>query len=111
MAAIAIIKSNIPLQGSPSSPTCYCDLLCHSIGDCCDDILDIGCGGNVPSSCVAAGFHDGCCTSSQPSCQGTNGTTSCYCDQLCYTVGDCCNDVSEIGCIHNTTTSKLIPTM
>ena len=23
-------------RGTP--PTCYCDALCHSLGDCCDDI-------------------------------------------------------------------------
>ena len=22
---------------------CYCDRLCHSLRDCCDDIIDIGC--------------------------------------------------------------------
>ena len=22
---------------------CYCDRLCHILGDCCDDILDISC--------------------------------------------------------------------
>ena len=29
------------LGGELSS--CYCDELCHRLGDCCDDILDIAC--------------------------------------------------------------------
>jgi hypothetical protein len=23
---------------------------------------------------------------------------SCYCDQYCYIVGDCCGDIEDIGC-------------
>ena len=31
------------------SPTgiCYCDEICHSVGDCCSDILDIDCYGKL----------------------------------------------------------------
>ena len=37
------------------SPTCinegcYCDHMCHSLGDCCSDIADIGCHFVISSS-------------------------------------------------------------
>ena len=41
-------------------------------------------------SCVDAGFV-GCCDSS---CY----VGSCYCDQICHTYGDCCDDIEDIGC-------------
>lgn len=67
--------------------------------DCCSDIQAIGCH-TAEGSCVKANFS-GCCTSDQVSCRGTGGTTSCYCDVLCYSVGDCCSDIGEIGCQNN----------
>ena len=39
---------------SSLSPTCtnngcYCDKVCHNYGDCCSDIVDIGCHPALPS--------------------------------------------------------------
>lgn len=43
--------------------------------------------------CVAAGFT-GCCNDTTSNCTGSNGT--CHCDQICYSLGDCCDDISDI---------------
>ena len=86
-------------QGSGGD--CYCDKQCHIYNDCCSDIDSIGCT-YTESSCVAANYS-GCCTGS--SCQGTGGDSSCYCDSLCYFVGDCCTDIASIGCYQNQTNS------
>ena len=40
--------------------------------------------------CVDAGFV-GCCVSG---CF----VGSCFCDQICYVFGDCCDDIADIGC-------------
>lgn len=49
-------------------------------------------------SCKAAGY-EGCCDPKQGAiCWGSGGDT-CYCDELCYSYGDCCHDVADIGCI------------
>ena len=98
---LIIFNHDLALQGSGGF--CYCDLLCYSYGDCCSDIADIGCVAQQESSCVTAGFSGGCCSSSEVSCEGTGGSTSCYCDQFCYQVGDCCNDIKNISCYENTT--------
>ncbi len=29
-------------------------------------------------------------------CLGSDGV--CYCDQVCYSFGDCCHDIQSIGC-------------
>ena len=83
--------------------SCYCDLLCYSIGDCCSDIAEAGCvnGSSTQSSCIAANFTQGCCTSG--TCHGV-GDTVCYCDQACHVFNDCCNDVNETGCLAPVTT-------
>ena len=50
--------------------------------------------------CVGQGF-DGCCNPNvQESCKGSddNALSPCFCDQVCYQYGDCCNDISQIGC-------------
>ena len=28
---------------SPTQGSCYCDALCYEFGDCCEDIIGIGC--------------------------------------------------------------------
>ena len=39
----------------------------------------------------------GCCDDNvEPSCRGSDGI--CYCDQSCYSHGDCCFDIQSIGC-------------
>ena len=30
-------------RGTLSFPDCYCDELCHRVGDCCPDIADVNC--------------------------------------------------------------------
>lgn len=51
-------------------------------------------------SCVNANFT-GCCTSGT-GCQGAGGL--CYCDLLCYSIGDCCSDIAQAGCVNGTVT-------
>jgi len=48
-------------------------------------------------SCVAAGLS-GCCK--EGSCIGfiKNITSSCFCDEACYKLNDCCDDITEIHC-------------
>ena len=72
--------------------TCHCDLVCHEYGDCCADVVDIGC---VPTtgSCVATG-RTKCCLSDDPDCTGM--PANCMCDQACYERGDCCGDISSL---------------
>lgn len=47
----------------------------------------------LSGSCDAAGFT-GCCNDTTSTCAGSDGT--CYCDQICYPLGDCCDDISDI---------------
>ena len=50
----------------------------------------------ILGSCLALNLsYSGCCLFSlSPPCSN-NG---CYCDQNCYIVNDCCNDIADIGC-------------
>ena len=50
----------------------------------------------ILGSCLALNLnYSGCCQFSlSPPCTN-NG---CYCDQMCYTFNDCCNDIADIGC-------------
>jgi len=47
-------------------------------------------------SCVAAGYHQ-CC----PGVNGSCTTGSCYCDEACLHLGDCCRDINELNCTCN----------
>ena len=77
--------------GHPES--CHCDVDCHKYGDCCPDIMDIGC---FSGSCLAAN-RTSCCLSDDPECTGS--PANCMCDQACYGRGDCCNDIGNLeGC-------------
>ena len=73
--------------------TCHCDVICHEYGDCCEDVIDIGCYA-VTGSCAAAG-HTSCCLSDDPDCSGI--PANCMCDQGCFQRGDCCSDVSQLS--------------
>ena len=44
-------------------------------------------------SCADQNFN-GCCFG--PDCHGSDDI--CYCDQVCYSYGDCCHDIQDIGC-------------
>ena len=79
--------------GAGSGLHCYCNQVCYSFGDCCPDIKCTP-AITIPSSCVQANFF-GCCDTWD--CHGQGGSTSCYCDQDCYALGDCCNDVEDVG--------------
>lgn len=48
---------------------------------------------------------DGCCIDGE--CKVTSDTipVSCYCDSLCYTFGDCCDDIALTNCHPNTSKS------
>ena len=57
----------------------------------------------IIGSCVAQGFINGCCTTS---CAVSNGSSTCYCDQACHNLGDCCSDIEEAGCFSSSITSS-----
>ena len=44
----------------------------------------------IVGSCVAAGFS-ACCEDED--CRGS--TQTCFCDELCHVVGDCCEDIDN----------------
>ena len=50
----------------------------------------------ILGSCLALNLsYSGCCILSlSPTCSN-NG---CYCDQNCYILNDCCNDIADISC-------------
>ena len=54
----------------------------------------------LPSgSCAGLGFTDGCCSpTATQNCHGTDSI--CYCDEVCYNFGDCCEDIEEINCFN-----------
>ena len=49
-----------------------------------------------PSTCVAAGFTRGCCNEPDNKCYISAG--KCWCDAQCHSNGNCCPDISSIGC-------------
>ena len=51
----------------------------------------------LTGSCVAMGYVGCCNPQDSTSCLGSGNT--CYCDELCYEFNDCCDDVTQIGCI------------
>jgi len=64
--------------------TCYCDSVCFSYGDCCEDRA-VTCGGPEGGSCQN---HCGK-TEAAP---GSTPPNLCYCDTGCAARGDCCAD-------------------
>ena len=52
---------------------------------------------SISGRCSGLGFNDGCCVPGQnQNCHGSDGI--CYCDEICYNYGDCCEDIEEINC-------------
>ena len=49
-----------------------------------------------PTTCAAAGFTSGCCSESGNKCYISAG--KCWCDASCHRFGNCCPDISSIGC-------------
>uniref|UniRef100_A0A1X7VE53 Fibronectin type-III domain-containing protein n=1 Tax=Amphimedon queenslandica TaxID=400682 RepID=A0A1X7VE53_AMPQE len=104
-------QSGVICYGS-SGPQCYCDELCFTYNDCCPDVAAIGCLAPTVSptvnpgagSCIAAGHLSCCVRSSSNTCTGSNGLCSCSAD--CYDSGNCCNDISQIGCATPTPTDS-----
>lgn len=76
--------------------TCHCDAVCHDYGDCCSDVIDIGCFAQT-GSCVATG-RTSCCLSDDSTCTGT--PANCFCDQGCFGRGDCCSDIGSLQNCH-----------
>ena len=66
--------------GEEAPAGCWCDDLCDSYGDCCEDkALE--------------------CDNVEPSCEGFCGERSdagCWCDELCAQYGDCCPDKQAV---------------
>ena len=53
---------------------------------------------------MSAGFTSCCNTSTNASCRGTGGNSTCYCDQSCYTSNDCCPDINQTSCVQSNVT-------
>ena len=51
-------------------------------------------------SCVDAGFSD-CCVGDDCEVFSPSFPSSCFCDALCNKYRDCCDDVSDTGCVQN----------
>ena len=49
-----------------------------------------------PTTCAAAGFTRGCCGEPDNKCYISAG--KCWCDAACHNHGNCCPDISTIGC-------------
>ena len=47
--------------------------------------------------CNNAGFTNGCCNSGNVPC--FLESEQCSCDHGCYSEGNCCRDIQEIGCL------------
>ena len=45
------------------------------------------------ASCLNQGYSE-CCVDG--TCRSVDGT--CYCDQICHLLGDCCDDIADINC-------------
>ena len=71
--------------GGMAPSGCYCDELCHSWGDCCED----KCWYCYTDLC------DSCEFNGEPLCGGSSYGW-CYCDEYCHTAGDCCDDKCDI---------------
>lgn len=102
-----------------SNGICSCSADCYDIGNCCKDITFIGCSEFhlldicslrclwlftvVPTPtvgpCVEAGYTQCCHPSQQNGANCFGDPPLCYCDQVCYSFGDCCSDVTKIGCL------------
>lgn len=74
--------STAPAPGS--SPECFCDSQCETLGDCCADRATV---------CESAGSSGSC----QGRCHSTGATDAgCYCDASCEAFGDCCTDFGQV---------------
>lgn len=73
---------------------CYCDELCLESGDCCADALEL-CAedvGELPPPPMEEDF------SCADACGGAAPSNSCFCDDQCADLGDCCGDkVAQCG--------------
>ena len=49
---------------------------------------------SMSGSCVSEGYT-GCCESGD--CRGGE-LSRCFCDEICYTLEDCCDDILDIAC-------------
>ena len=94
---ISCLTDSNPLEGDSSclghcgestgNGSCYCDSVCESYNDCCEDFA-IECN---PSEDV---MIDSCLGH----CGEASNTGSCYCDSVCESYNDCCEDFT-IECL------------
>ena len=59
-------------------------------------------------SCKDAGYESCCHPSDQAGATCFGDPNICYCDQVCFSFGDCCDDVTDIGCIRKECNSVII---
>jgi len=89
---------------------CYCDAICHSFGDCCDDVCDecdicesvetTDPSTTIPPTAAPSSTSPpiGTADPSALTCANSCGDVSpggCYCDPICQNYGDCCDDVCD----------------
>ena len=96
----------VSITGTPGGYNyCYCDQDCHFYDDCCIDVpswspnqcSQRAMASSLVTTCRASGLDNGCCDpATSLSCLVPGG--SCYCDAVCHTHNDCCNDVVYKQC-------------
>ena len=59
-----------------------------------------------PTTCAAAGFTSGCCSEPGNKCHISAG--NCWCDASCHRFGNCCPDISTIGCAKRESSQYLV---
>ena len=48
-------------------------------------------------SCIDAGYTE-CCSGQNNTCLGVSADDTCFCDDSCFDIGDCCSDIGELTC-------------
>jgi hypothetical protein len=80
--------------------TCFCDSACTMFGDCCENFAN-----QCPDLAGREGrgrgivAPTGACT--DKTCGGASADGSCFCDDVCAELGDCCSNKAEV-CEGNT---------
>ena len=108
--------------GGKAGSGCWCDDKCPALGDCCEDFCDQceevnpqaccepscdgkvcgddGCGGTCGECAAGEACSDnGACEPNPNSCHKVCGVKSpgtCWCDTLCFQLGDCCEDACAL---------------
>jgi len=102
--------------GIGSDESCFCDNACVEIGDCCPDYEEFclvptlspaPSPSPIPSSTFPPFNATGTCNGF---CGGAGSDDSCFCDNDCVEIGDCCPDYEEF-CLVPTLSPAPSPTL